>query len=56
MAKQQSFSDKVKKKDRDIKRMAQIVVAEKKTNGHYRFRSKMIDAATVKDELAAARK
>lgn len=35
-------------------RMAKIVVAEKKPNGQYRFRSKMVQADEVQNELKAA--
>ena len=55
MAKKQSFGDKVLRNKRDVKRMAKLVVAEKKENGHYRFRTRMIDTADIKAELAAAR-
>lgn len=56
MAKKQSFGDKVLKAKAEAKRMAKIVVAEKKANGHYSFKHKMVDANDVKDELAALRK
>ena len=55
MAKKQSFGDKVRKKKAERKRMAKIVVAEKKANGHYRFRDKMVNVDDVKAELAAAK-
>ena len=55
MAKKQSFGDKVLRQKLEAKRMAKIVVAEKKANGQYRFRSKMVDANDVKAELAAAK-
>jgi len=55
MAKKQSFGDKVRKQKAEAKRMAQIVVSEKKANGHFRFKTKMVDASVVKDELAAAK-
>jgi hypothetical protein len=55
MAKKQSFGDKVKRKNLEAKRMAQIVIAEKKSNGHYRFKSRMVEVDAVKDELKAAR-
>ena len=56
MAKKQSFGDKVLKAKAEAKRMAKIVIAEKKENGHYSFRHKMVDVNDVKEELAAARK
>ena len=55
MAKKQSFGDKVMRQRAEAKRMAKIVVAERKENGHIRFRAKMVDVATVKEELAAAK-
>ena len=39
----------------DARSMAKIVVAAKKQNGHYEFRSKMVDADQVQDELKAAK-
>lgn len=35
-------------------RMAKIVVAEKKENGQYRFRAKMVNVDEVQNELKAA--
>jgi len=55
MAKKQSFGDKVLKQKLEAKRMAKIVISEKKENGQYRFRSKMVDANDVNDELASAK-
>ncbi|MFT5143460.1 MAG: hypothetical protein ACI80V_002704 [Rhodothermales bacterium] len=54
MAKKQSFGDKVLRQKADAKRMAKIVVAERKENGHIRFRTKMVDVMLVKEELKAA--
>lgn len=56
MAKKQSFGDKVRKAKAEARRMAKIVVAEKKANGHYSFKHRMVDASDVKDEIAALRK
>jgi hypothetical protein len=56
MAKKQSFGDKVLRQKAEAKRMAKIVIAEKKENGHHSFRSKMVDLSDVKAELAAAKK
>jgi hypothetical protein len=56
MAKKQSFGDKVLRQKAEAKRMAKIVFAEKKDNGHHSFRSKMVDVNDVKAELAAAKK
>ncbi len=55
MAKKQSFGDKVLRQKREQKRMARVVIAEKKANGQYRFKTKMVNAKDVKAELAAAR-
>jgi len=55
MAKQQSFGDKVRKKSVKKKRMAKLIIAEKKENGHFGFKSKMVDLSDVKKEIAAAR-
>jgi hypothetical protein len=55
MAKKQSFGDKVLRQKAEAKRMAKIVLAERKDNGHIRFRSKMVDINDVKAELKASR-
>ncbi len=55
MAKKQSFGDKVLRQKRETKRMAKVIFSEKKENGHYRFRSKMVDATNVQSEIAASR-
>ncbi len=55
MAKQQSFGDKVRKKKHAVKQMAKVVIAEKKPNGQYRFREKMVPLDDVQAELKAAR-
>ena len=39
----------------DAKQMAKIILATKKDNGHYEFRSKMVEAGQVQQELKAAR-
>jgi hypothetical protein len=39
----------------DAKQMAKIIVASKKQNGHFEFRSKMVEASQVEAELKAAR-
>ena len=54
MAKKQSFGDKVRKRQQKRKVMAKLVVAEKKPNGHFRFREKMVPLADVQNELEAA--
>lgn len=55
MAKKQSFGDKVLRQKAEAKRMAKIVVAERKDNGHIRFRAKMIDQSNLAEELKAAK-
>jgi hypothetical protein len=55
MAKQQSFGDKVLKKRAESKKMARMVIAERKENGHFRFRSKMVSQEDIRDEIKAAR-
>ncbi len=55
MAKSQSFGDKVRKRSQEIKKMAKVVVAEKKPNGQYRFREKMVSLDDVQAEIKAAR-
>ena len=55
MAKKQSFGDKVLKQKADAKKMARIVVSERKENGQFRFRSKMVHQDEVQSEIKAAR-
>lgn len=55
MAKKQTFGDKVLRQRAEAKRMAKIVVAERKENGAYSFRSKMVNVNDVKEELKAAK-
>ncbi len=55
MAKKQTFGDKVRKQRDSGRQMAKIVTAEKKPNGQYRFKVKMVSADDVNDELKAAR-
>lgn len=55
MAKKQTFGDKVRKQRATTKQMAKIVAAEKKPNGNYRFKEKMVDVEDVRDELNAAK-
>lgn len=38
----------------DHKSMAKIVIAEKKENGQYRFRQKMVEVDNLQEELKAA--
>ena len=55
MAKKQSFGDKVKKQREQGRQMVKIVSAEKKENGQYRFRQKMVRQEEVQNELKAAK-
>lgn len=55
MAKAQSFGDKVRRAKSEGRKMAKVIVAVKKENGHYSFQQKMVDADAVQDEIKAAR-
>jgi hypothetical protein len=44
-----------KDKGAQSRKMAKIVVAEKKPNGEYRFRNKIVPLDDVKEELKAAK-
>ncbi|MFQ5572191.1 MAG: DUF4295 domain-containing protein [Rhodothermales bacterium] len=55
MAKKQSFGDKVRRHKATVRQMAKVIVAEKKPNGQYRYRAKMVPLENVQDEIAAAR-
>ena len=55
MAKKQSFGDKVRRSKAESRKMAKMIVAVKKDNGHYSFQQRMVDAESVKDEIKAAR-
>ncbi len=39
----------------EAKQMAKIIVASKKQNGQFEFRSRMVEASAVQDELKAAK-
>ncbi len=41
--------------DKASRKMAKLILSEKKENGHYRFRQKMVPLDDVQDELKAAR-
>ena len=53
MAKKVSKNQRVNRGG-EARAMARIVLAEKKENGQYRFRQKMVPAENVQDELKAA--
>lgn len=55
MAKKQSFGDKVRKQREQGRHMAKIVTAEKKPNGQYRFRQRIVRQEDVQAELQAAK-
>ena len=55
MAKKQSFGDKVRRSKAETRKMAKMIIAVKKENGHYSFQQKMVDADSVSDEIKAAR-
>lgn len=55
MAKKQSFGDKVLKAKAEAKKMAKVIVATKKENGHYCFTDKMVEQSEVQAEIKAAR-
>ena len=54
MAKKVSKNQRTNRGGQDAKQMAKIIVASKKQNGQFEFRSKMVEAGTVQDELKAA--
>ncbi|MEM1118532.1 MAG: hypothetical protein AAF845_04555 [Bacteroidota bacterium] len=54
MAKKVSKNQRTNRGAQDAKQMAKIIVASKKQNGQFEFRSKMVEADTVQDELKAA--
>lgn len=39
----------------EAKQMAKLIVASRKDNGQFEFRSRMVEASQVQDELKAAR-
>ncbi|HHP7237120.1 DUF4295 family protein [Longibacter sp.] len=44
------------KKGAASRKMAKIIVAQKKENGHYSFKQKVVPLDNVQDELSAAKK
>ena len=53
--KQQSFAEKVAKQRGAKKNMAKLVISERKANGNYSFRTKMVEVDNLKQELAEAK-
>lgn len=41
--------------DKASRNMAKLILAEKKENGNYQYRQKMVPVDSVQDELKAAR-
>ena len=41
--------------DAGARQMAKVIIAAKKGNGHYEFRSRMVEIGQVQDELKAAK-
>jgi hypothetical protein len=55
MAKKVSKNQRTNRGGGDTKQMAKIIVAMKKQNGNYEFRSRMVETSQVEAELKAAR-
>ena len=55
MAKKVSKNQRTNRGGGDTKQMAKVIVAAKKDNGQYEFRSKMVEVSQVQDELKAAK-
>ncbi|MDT0632018.1 hypothetical protein RQM47_01390 [Rubrivirga sp. S365] len=54
MAKKVSKNQRTNRGAQEAKQMAKIIVSSKKQNGQFEFRSKMVEAGNVQDELKAA--
>ena len=54
MAKKVSKNQRTNRGAVEAKQMAKIIVASKKQNGQFEFRSKMVEASAVQDELKSA--
>ena len=55
MAKKVSKNQRTNRGGAPQKQMAKIIVAAKKQNGEFEFRTKMVEADQVQDELKAAK-
>ncbi len=53
--KSQSFADKTARHSDPVKKMAKLVLSEKKANGHFSFRTKMVPVDDVKSVIARAK-
>jgi hypothetical protein len=54
MAKKVSKNQRTNRGGVEAKQMAKVIVASKKDNGQFEFRSKMVEADNVQDELKSA--
>ncbi|MCH7638229.1 MAG: hypothetical protein IH855_02000 [Bacteroidetes bacterium] len=41
--------------DTGVRQMARVIIAAKKDNGHFEFRSRMVEVSQVQDALKAAK-
>jgi len=48
----QSFADKTARHAGSAKKMVKLVLSEKKANGHYSFRTKMVPVDEVRSAIA----
>ena len=56
MAKKVSKNQRISRgADTGVRNMAKVIIAAKKGNGHYEFRSRMVEVGQVQDELKAAK-
>lgn len=55
MAKKVSKNQRTDRGNKNQKKVAKVVVAEKKPNGQYRFVQKIVDLDDVQSELSAAK-
>ena len=53
--KAQTFAEKTAKHGGEAKRMAKLVLSEKKENGHFSFRTKMVPMDEVKSAIAQSK-
>jgi hypothetical protein len=53
--KAQTFAEKTARHGGEAKKMAKLVLSEKKPNGHFSFRTKMVSVDEVKSTLAQAK-
>ena len=53
--KSQSFAEKSARHSGSTKKMVKLVLSEKKANGHFSFRTKMVPADEVKSAIAQSK-